>query len=171
MRALALALAATVSTAAMAQSDTSLNIACLTVACVYDGYGQKMGEDIGVSNFLKMYIKGNWYKLIYDDQGFDPSAVFYYTDTNCKSAPYFPFVGYQDNNKVIHLFPTPEAFFDGRSIWGPTGPGVEITYQSYRYPTTSSYCWQQYPPLSGPVTAQVATLLRTPQFFPPFKPQ
>jgi hypothetical protein len=162
-------------------AQPNLETACMTVPCVYDSHGQKVGmvsssgapdQQPQLRSLLRP-IGRNWYVLGYTDQGLDADAVFYYQDADCASAPYFAVgIGWVNakDQTVEQLVPYP-GVFDGARIWGPTGPVEEIFIKSFQYPTRTSYCWVENPPPSVSVVARAAAIIDTTIFYPLLKMQ
>jgi hypothetical protein len=147
----------------------NLSVDCSVQPSVYDAHNNKIGITPGVIETLLRPINTKWYALQFSDEGLNANALFYYTDTACASVPYFQ-TGYIDGNNMPQYLPL-VAKFDGQAIWGPSGPVLEISYKSYRYPTTSSYCNVEWPQGSGPMVARQATIIDTTTFYAPFRVQ
>jgi hypothetical protein len=148
--------------------DPNLNRACSVVPCVIDSHGTKVGIEIGIQESLLRWIDNKKYVLHFDDQGLQANGLFYYPTADCSGPPYF-MVGYTGDQNKIHQYLPFFAEFDGQSIWGPIGAPTIISYKSYRFPTTTSYCWLEFPQGSGPFVARQAGMIETPRFYPPFK--
>jgi hypothetical protein len=120
-----------------------------------------------VGNTLTMVINNQLLAALWDNQGLDiGTGVFSYTDPACATPPYIAFTGYFDNANEPHFYLPPMAYYDGKSLWVPTGAPTQILIAAQRTIAPGSPCLQT--DFGGPYFAQDATAVPAPIFTPPF---
>src|SRR5215472_5197873 len=118
MKTIALAFAAL--SVAAASADAAQPV---TPPLLYDSANHEVGVPLW-QNEAERKIGGHFYWMNVSASGFFNNAVFFYASNNCS--------GQAMLEDSVNWYNEPQAFFDGRQVWGPV-PGAEVVldYASY----------------------------------------
>ena len=96
-----------------------------TPPLLYDSAGHEVGVPLW-QNEIERKIGGHVYWMNVASSGFFNNAVFFYASGDC--------TGQAMIEDSVNWYIEPQAFFDGRQVWGPV-PGAEVSldYASYSY--------------------------------------